>query len=143
REKPLNREGADFWLTSAAQRLPEVRVSLALCKLRGCNGQPADPEGALHTLREAARLGEPDAFDALARGSALDLNVPLPEQLAWATLRERLAREGCYGTALSPKSSHPLEEAENRLSPYELEQAHSLAETYWRDYADKARKAQG
>jgi hypothetical protein len=142
RERPRNREGADFWLTSAAQRLPAARTSLALCQLRGCNGRNADPETALSTLRETAQLGEPSAFEALARGAA-DLNLPLPEQLAWTGFHERLSREGCYGLREESQPDKPAENAENRLSPYELEQARALSETYWRDYADKARKAQG
>ncbi len=143
-----NRGRMNFWLEAAAKHSPTVKQELGECLLNGCNAQPPDSESAVPLLREAAKLGELGAFDALASISRSDPAALSDEELyALQSFLERLIDMGCYGAAMYPtaalKSLRSTREISSRLSPHGLKQAQELAAANWRDHGAAARQAQG
>lgn len=141
-----SREGADFWLSVAANRSPEAKTSLAFCRLNGCSGQAPDPDSALVLIREAAQQGYRPALQSLLNARSNGLQMPAEERFAWVAFERRLLEEGCFGSARYAlavlDSDAALEQAGERMSPFALQQARALAEKLWRDHAAQARAAQ-
>jgi len=146
RTRDRSREGADFWVAVAANASPAAKTSFAYCRLAGCNGQPADAAAALDLIRSAAQLGDAQGIQSLATSRAVELDMPNDERLAWAQFYRRLLEEGCYGEIgyedAVKASDAALSELERRLSPFEVAQARTLADSTWQQYADGARRAQ-
>jgi hypothetical protein len=99
-------------------------------------------------LREAAFLGEPAAFDALASISRGDPAALSDEELyGLQGFLQRLNDSGCYGPASYPlmalKSLRTLRELSSGLSPRALEDAEKFASSNWQTRGAAARRAQG
>jgi hypothetical protein len=142
-----NRGWMNFWLEAAAKHSPEMKEKLGECVLNGCNAQPPDSQAAVPLLREAAFLGEPAAFDALASISRSDPAALSDEELyGLQAFLQRLNDAGCYGAASYPlnalKSLRSLREIGSRLSPHALEDAEARVAAHWRDHGVAARRAQ-
>lgn len=143
-----NRGQMNFWLEVAARHSPGARLGLGECLLNGCNAQPPDSEAAVPLLREAAALGEPGAFQALASISRTDpAALPDEELYALQSFLQQLNQAGCYGASLYASTAleglRSSREIASRLSPHGLAQAQELAAAIWRDHGESARRAQG
>jgi hypothetical protein len=143
-----NRGWMNFWLEAAAKQSPEMKAKLGECVLNGCNAQPPDAAAAVPLLREAALLGEPRAFDALASISPGDPAALSGEELyGLQAFLQRLNDTGCYGPADYPltalKGLRALREISSRLSPHALQEADKLAAANWQTRGTGARRAQG
>lgn len=141
-----SREGADFWLSVAANRSAEAKTALAFCRLNGCNGQAPDPGSALALIREAAQQGHRPALESLLNPRSNGLEMPVEERFAWAAFERRLLEEGCFGSAHYAlavlDSDATLKQVGERMSPFVLQQARKLAEQLWHDHGARARAAQ-
>lgn len=140
-------ERAAFWLKVAAGNSTPAAVVLALCRARGCDGNPADEAAALELMRTAARRGNDYSLELLGTPSAeFAVEVGAQERYAWLHFLRSLWRHGCYGEADSAEHLRDVDrvirQAEATLSPHDLNSARQLADSYWKTYSVEARRAQ-
>jgi len=139
--RELNR--MSFWLTSAAAQSPRGKAMLAQCVVNNCGVLPPSGASAASLLQEAALSGEAAALGPLASIPSEDPAAPTNEELYGlnAFLR-RLNELGCYGEfypANAVDIEDRLQQLALRLSPSGVEEAHRLADEYWRVNGARAR----
>jgi TPR repeat protein len=163
---PEQRQAGLSWLQAAAKGDAEAQSYYGSCLLEGCPGVP-DPLAARAALESAARRGSSQALGLLSGSgssepasdwsSTEDIFAPLPPQhldslgldaadhFAWATLAERLARDGCFGfafrtTALALAAPARLE---HTLRTAELAEARERSTRLWSQTGGATRHALG
>jgi hypothetical protein len=132
-------------LKQAGRSINKAKVDLANCMALGCDGHPADAAGAAAFGTDAARDGEPSAFLSMAR-MPWGMRMNRGQLLAWQYFGDRLSEAGCVGEAYVTSTivfDQTIKALEQKQDPQFLEQAHSQAETLWRDHGERAKREQG
>ncbi|HSN70147.1 MAG TPA: hypothetical protein VLT59_01505 [Steroidobacteraceae bacterium] len=131
-------------LKQAGQSMPAAKVDLANCMATGCDGHPADSATAAAFAVDAARDGEPSAYVGMLRmpwRASLDPS----EIAAWQIFAARLNDAGCTGTRYLETGialARVNAQFAAALKPEQLERAQSLADRYWTQFSERAKREQ-
>lgn len=119
-------------LRQSAEELPRAEGELALCEYYGCPGVTPDIASAISHAREAAEKGDIDAMVAI--GPHLPASQVAPNEVsAWTLVNAWLQQEGCAGNGFSVQW---MKDTTSTLASHKIsDQAHELADQYWREYA--------
>jgi hypothetical protein len=131
-------------LKQAGQTLPMAKLDFANCVAVGCDGHPADAPTAAVFGIDAARDGESAAYPAIMRMPWRGRLRP-EEIIAWQYFGDRLNEAGCMGegyVGAAINFAQTLAQLEKGVKPDVLSAGRQLAERYWTDYAERARKEQ-
>lgn len=131
-------------LKQAGQTLPAAKLDFANCVAVGCDGHPADAPTAAIFGVDAARDGEAASYPAMMR---MPWRARLkPEELvAWQYFGDRLNEAGCTGDGYiggAVQFAQTLAQLEKGLKPDLLAAGKQLAEKYWTDYGERAKREQ-
>lgn len=131
-------------LKQAGQALPAAKLDFANCVALGCDGHPADaPTGAIFGV-DAARDGEGAAYPAMMR-MPWRARLKPEELIAWQYFGDRLNEAGCMGDGYigaTIQFVQTLAQLEKGVKPDLLTASKQLAEKYWADYAERAKREQ-
>jgi hypothetical protein len=131
-------------LKQAGQTLPAAKLDFANCVAVGCDGHPADaPTGTIFGV-DAARDGETAAYSAMMRMPWRQRLKP-EELIAWQYFGDRLNEAGCMGDGYvggAVQFSQTLTQLEKGVKPDLLVAGRQLADKYWADYGDRAKREQ-
>jgi hypothetical protein len=131
-------------LKQAGQTLPLAKLDFANCVAVGCDGHPADAPTAAVFGVDAARDGEAAAFPAMMRMPWRQRLKP-EELIAWQYFGDRLNESGCTGEGYLGAAinfTQMLGQLEKTVKPDVLAAGRQLAERYWTDFGDRAKKEQ-
>lgn len=131
-------------LKQAGQILPQAKLDFANCVAVGCDGHPADAPTAAIFGVDAARDGEAAAYPAMMRMPWRGRLRP-EEIVAWQYFGDRLNEAGCMGDGYvggTVQFSQTLAQLEKGLKPDMLSAGQQLAEKYWNDFGDRAKREQ-
>ncbi|MEQ1580106.1 MAG: hypothetical protein ABL964_05910 [Steroidobacteraceae bacterium] len=131
-------------LKQAGQTLPLAKLDFANCVAVGCDGHPADAPTAAVFGVDAARDGEAAAFPAMMRMPWRQRLKP-EELIAWQYFGDRLNESGCTGEGYIGAAinfTQMLGQLEKTVRPDVVTAGKQLAERYWTDFGDRAKKEQ-
>lgn len=131
-------------LKQAGQTLPLAKLDFANCVAVGCDGHPADAPTAAVFGVDAARDGEAAAFPAMMRMPWRQRLKP-EELLAWQYFGDRLNESGCTGEGYlgaAVNFTQMLGQLEKTVRPDVVTAGKQLADRYWTDFGERARKEQ-
>ena len=131
-------------LKQAGQTLPLAKLDFANCVAVGCDGHPADAPTAAVFGIDAARDGEAAAFPAMMRMPWRQRLKP-EELIAWQYFGDRLNEAGCTGEGYIGAAigfTQMLGQLEKNVRPDVVTAGKRLAERYWSDFGERAKKEQ-
>lgn len=131
-------------LKQAGQTLPLAKLDFANCVAVGCDGHPADAPTAAVFGIDAARDGEAAAFPAMMRMPWRQRLKP-EELIAWQYFGDRLNESGCGGEGYIGAAinfTQMLGQLEKTVRPDVVAAGRQLAERYWTDFGERAKKEQ-
>ena len=132
-------------LKQAGRTLPKAKLDLANCMALGCDGHPADAATAQAFGLDAARDGEPSAFQSIVR-MPWARRMTRTQMLSWQYFGDRLNEAGCGGDAYVG-ASVAFDQSINALEKSQeaklIEQARTEADTLWQQNAERAKREQG
>lgn len=131
-------------LKQAGQMLPIAKLDFANCVAVGCDGHPADaPTAAIFGI-DAARDGEAGAFPAIMR-MPWRARLKPEEIVAWQYFGNRLNEAGCSGNGyigMAATFGRTFMQLEKGLKPDVLSAGQQLADRYWTDFGERAKREQ-
>ncbi len=131
-------------LKQAGQILPGAKLDFANCVAVGCDGHPADAPTAAIFGVDAARDGEAAAYPAMMRMPWRGRLKP-EEIVAWQYFGDRLNEAGCMGDGYvggAVQFAQTLAQLEKGLKPDMLLAGQQLADKYWNDFSERAKREQ-
>ena len=132
-------------LKQAGRTMPKAKIDLANCMALGCDGHPADAATAQAFGLDAARDGEPSAFQSIVR-MPWARRMTRTQMLSWQYFGDRLNEAGCGGDAYVSASvafDQSIQALEKSQDAKLNEQAKAEAETLWQQSGERARREQG
>ncbi len=131
-------------LKQAGQTLPLAKLDFANCVAVGCDGHPADAPTAAVFGIDAARDGEAAVFPAMMRMPWRQRLKP-EELIAWQYFGDRLNEWGCAGEGYigaAVNFTQMLGQLEKNVRPDVVAAGKQLADRYWTDFGERAKKEQ-
>jgi hypothetical protein len=131
-------------LKQAGQTLPLAKLDFANCVAVGCDGHPADAPTAAIFGVDAARDGEAAAYPAMMR-MPWRARLKPEELIGWQYFGDRLNEAGCMGEGYMGAAiafAQTLAQLETGVKPDVLSAGRQLADRYWQDFGQRARREQ-
>jgi hypothetical protein len=132
-------------LKQAGRSSARARVDLANCMALGCDGHPADATTAQAFGVDAARDGEPVAFLSMPR-MPWGYRLSRAELLAWQIFGDRLNEQGCFGdeyVGAAVAFMQTIKGLEREQNSAVLDQGRAMADTLWKNNAERVMKERG